>query len=109
MPSVFERIVAFCEANHKCIVPQQKRNDIGKQVSSYWYGTFKNHESPPKKNQIEPEGCQFQVLDYPDWFTPKMDEIIENFYSSLKKNRERIPLKSTYKKVIHPALTKKIS
>lgn len=108
MATVFSQVVAFCENNHRCIVSQEKRNEIGKMVSSYYYGTYKDATPLPKIFQIEPDG-QFEVVFYPDWFTPKIYEIVENYYRDIKKNRNRIPLKSAYSRVIHPSLRRKIS
>ena len=93
MTTVLEVVKQFCVDNHKCIVPPDKRNLIGQRVASYWYGTYKNAENLPRIPQNEPEG-QFEVVVYPDWFSPKIYEIVEKFYDEMRANRKKIPIKS---------------
>jgi hypothetical protein len=91
MATVFMVIEQFCIENHKCIVTPEKRNIIGQRVSGYWNGTFQGQSPLPRITQLEPEGKQYEVVLYPEWFKPKMYEIVEKFYAEMRANRKKIP------------------
>lgn len=95
--TVFDRIVFFCEENHKCIVEINKRREIGELVKKKWYKIMGVPLPTTKKDQIEPDGKNFQVIDYPPHFIPYMDEVVEEYYHNLRNNRKKIPVRNSLK------------
>lgn len=97
--TVFEGIVLYCEDNHKCIVDIHKRREIGELVKKKWYKITSRPLPTTKANQLEPDGMEYNVIRYPEYFSPYIREVVEEFYQNLRNNRKKIPIRqsSTYK------------
>lgn len=104
MPTVFERTV-----EKKIILNLAEKCSLGEIVLKVFYAAGYNKNQTALYRSDEPEGY-FQVINYPDSFTDKIDQCIEDFNerklnpplkaekvtkSVTPKIRKRIPLKPT--------------
>lgn len=97
MATVFDRIVFYCEENHKCIVGIDKRREIGELVKKKWYKIMGISLPTTKKTQPEPDGMAYDVVDYPVHFIAYMDEVVDEYYHNLRNNRKKIPVRNSLK------------
>lgn len=98
MTTVYIEIVKYCEKKDKIIPIRTEREKIGIEVSRRW--RREGGQLPVTKiKQAEVDG-EFYVVEYPDSFSPTIENYVHRYYLSLSsvppkiKKRKRIPIKS---------------
>lgn len=77
MATVFKRISYLCSKKNMSLLPQNSRNEIGKQVAALY--REQNGEMPEKKVLIDEPEKKFFVQWYPTEFIPEIDKVIKDF------------------------------
>ena len=98
MPTIFSKVYAYSKKNNLKLLNNQNMIQLGKIiVEDYFKSDIKKHINYVMSNQ--PEG-QFRVLNYPKEFTPRMNELIAFYYSTVstsQRKRKRInPTQKVY-------------
>jgi len=91
MPTVFSKVYAYSKKNNLPLLKNEKMIELGKiVVAEYFKSDIKKYINYVVVKQ--PEG-EFKVLNYPKEFTPKMNELIDSYYSTFatsQRKRKRI-------------------
>lgn len=77
MATVFKRISYLCTKRKIPLLPQNRRNEIGKQVAALY--REQNGEMPVKKVLIDEPERKFFVQWYPTEFIPEIDKVVKEF------------------------------
>lgn len=65
------------------------KNDMGKRLGALWKSLHPGSASLPLVDSIENDGT-FKVVEYPEHFTPMIDQLIRNYHQEiLQASRER--------------------
>lgn len=98
MTTVYIEIVKYCEKKDKIIPIRTEREKIGIEVSRRW--RREGGQLPVTKIKQEEVDGEFYVVEYPDSFSPTIENYVHRYYLSLSsvppkiKKRKRIPIKS---------------
>lgn len=104
MATVYETMVKYCERRDKAIPIRSEREKIGFDIRMKWARLSTDEEKQiVNKVKISEVDGSFWVNNYPDSFSPVIENMIHKYYLSLpfvkekKKMRKRIPIKSQTK------------
>lgn len=93
MSTVFSKVYAYSKKNNLPLLNNEKMIELGKiVVGEYFKSDIKKYLNYVVVKQ--PEG-EFKVLNYPKEFTPKINELIESYYSTVTtslRTRKRIKI-----------------
>lgn len=86
--TLYARIQHFYQRDKFRFKPRHK-NDMGKRLGALWKSLHPGHDPLPLVDSIEDAGT-FKVVEYPQHFTPMIDQLIRNFHQEiLQASRER--------------------
>jgi hypothetical protein len=91
MPTLFSKTYAYSKQKEVPLLNNEKMIELGKIVVGEYFKSGINKYL----NYVvikQPEG-EFKVLNYPKEFTPKMNELIDSYYSTVassQRKRKRI-------------------
>lgn len=92
MATVFKRISYLCTKRKIPLLPQNRRNEIGKQVAALY--REQNGEMPVKKVLIDEPEQKFFVQWYPTEFIPEIDRVIKEQLAIIGNNVQRFTLQT---------------
>lgn len=88
MATLYERSVFYCVESLTSPLTLAQKADLGKIILHEFYLSGYNKNQISLYQSIEPEGT-FTVINYPDSFTEKIDQIIADFCTKKESQPEK--------------------